>query len=90
VTVSESRGLSRAAIELGGDRVQGGLVELAQVGGLGEVLAEQPIGVLVGAALPRAARVTEEDLNAGVDGELGVLGHLPSVVPGQRAAQLLG
>ena len=29
------------------------------------------------------------DLHAGVDGELGVLGHLPTLVPGQRAAQLL-
>jgi hypothetical protein len=39
--------LSRAAIELGGDRIQGCLVELAQVGALGQVLAEQPVGVLV-------------------------------------------
>jgi hypothetical protein len=44
--------LSRAIVELGGDRIQGGLVEPAQVGALGQVLAEQPVGVLVGAALP--------------------------------------
>jgi hypothetical protein len=42
--------LSRATVELGGDRIQGGLVELAQVGASEEVLAEQTVGVLV---LPR-------------------------------------
>jgi hypothetical protein len=55
-----------------------------------EVLAEQAVGVLVGAALPGAAWIAEVDLDAAVDGELGVLGHLSAVVPGQRTAQLLG
>jgi hypothetical protein len=82
VRVSRSREFVEGAIELGRDRIQGGLVELPQVGTLGQVLAEQAVGVLVGAALPRAARVTEVDLDAGVDGELGVLGHLPAVIPG--------
>jgi hypothetical protein len=63
---------------------------LAQVGALGQVLAEQAIGVLVGAPLPRAARVTELDLYAGINGELEVLSHLPTLIPGQRATQLLG
>jgi hypothetical protein len=53
-------------------------------------VAEQAIGVLVGAPLPRAAGVAEGDLDTGVDGELEVLGHLPTVIPGQRAAHLLG
>jgi hypothetical protein len=48
--------LSRAAVEFGGDRVQGGLVELAQVGASGEVLAEQTVGVLVAATLPGLRR----------------------------------
>jgi hypothetical protein len=78
--------LSRAAIELGRDGIQGSLVELAQVGALGQVLAEQAVGVLVGAALPGAARVTELDLDTGVNRELQVLGHLLAVIPGQRAA----
>jgi hypothetical protein len=60
--------LSRATIQLGRDGIEFGLIELAQVGALGEVLAEQPVGVLVGAALPGAPRVTELDLHAGVDG----------------------
>jgi hypothetical protein len=82
--------LSRAAIQLGGDRIQGGLVELAQVGASGEVLAEQPVGVLVAATLPGATRITEVHLDAGVDRELGVLGHFLALIPGQRPAELLG
>jgi hypothetical protein len=80
--VWKPRGLSRAAIELSGDRVQRRLVGPTQVAVLGQVLAEQAVGVLVGAALPGAARVTEEDLDAGVDREPRVLGHLPALVPG--------
>ena len=48
-----------------------------------EVLAQQPVGVLVGGALPRALRVAEVDLKAGVDPQLRVLGHLGALVPGQ-------
>jgi hypothetical protein len=75
--------LSRAAVALGRDRVECGLVELAEIGALGEVLAQQAVGVLVAAALPGAAWVAEVDLDTGVDGELDVLGHLPAVIPGQ-------
>jgi hypothetical protein len=71
--------LSRAAVELGGDRIQGCLVELAQVGASGEVLAEQPVA----ATLPGATRITEGHLDAGVDRELGVLGYLLALIPGQ-------
>jgi hypothetical protein len=59
--------LSRATIELGRDGIQRDLIEPAQVGALGQVLAEQPVGVLVGAALPRATRVAETDLDTGID-----------------------
>ena len=75
--------MSRTAIELGRDGIQRRLVELAEVAALGEVLAQQAVGVLVGPALPGATRVAEIDLDAGVDGELQVLGHLPAVVPGE-------
>ena len=44
-----------------------------EVGALGEVLAQQPVGVLVRAALPGAVRVGEVDRDAGLDLELGVL-----------------
>jgi hypothetical protein len=39
--------LSRTAVELSGDGIQRGLVELAEVGALGEVLAEEAVGVFV-------------------------------------------
>ena len=59
-------------------------------GAFGEVLTQQAVGVLVAATLPGAVRVAEVDRQAGVDAQLRVLGHLRSLVPGKRAAQLLG
>ncbi len=53
--------LAWAMVELVGDGVEVGLVEHAEVGALGEVLPKQPVGVLVGAALPRAAWLAEVD-----------------------------
>ena len=47
-----SEGLARAAVEAVGGGLQGLGVVHGQVGALGEVLAEQAVGVLVGAALP--------------------------------------
>lgn len=54
----------------------------AQVGAFREVLTQQPIGILVGAALPRALRITEVDLDARVDLEtIVVLTGLPRTTP---------
>jgi hypothetical protein len=39
--------LSRASVEFGGDSVEVGLGEGGEVAALGEVLAEQAVGVLV-------------------------------------------
>ena len=61
-----------------------------EVGAFGEVLAEETVGVLVGSALPWTLGVAEVDVEVGVCAELGVLGHFDSLVPGQRAAELLG
>ena len=61
-----------------------------EVGASREVLAQQPVGVLVGGALPRAAWITEVDLKAAVELELDVLGHLDALVPGQGPSQLFG
>ncbi len=55
---------------------------------LWKVLAEKTIGVFVAAALPRALRVAEIDVETGVDPELGMLGHLGALVPGQGSAQV--
>src|SRR5665811_1685365 len=62
-----AEGLSRASVELGGDGVEVRLGQAREVGTLGQVLAEQAVGVLVGAPLPRAVRVAEVDGDAGLD-----------------------
>src|SRR5215208_4611444 len=87
---SPAQGLSRPAVE--GDRHSGELLGAvhAQVSALGEVLPQQPVGVLVRAALPGAVGIAEIDRHARLDPQLGVLGHLRSLIPGQRASQLLG
>src|ERR1019366_1831254 len=55
-----------------------------------EILAQQPVGVLVRAALPRASWITEVDLQTGIEPELHVLGHLNALVPGQGPPKLFG
>src|SRR4051812_12951631 len=62
----------------------------AEVGALWKVLPQQPVGVLVRAALPRAVGIAEVDRHASLDPELGVLGHLRSPIPRQRPSELLG
>src|SRR5947209_3258645 len=47
-----------------------------EVGASGEILAQQPVGVLVGGTLPWASWITEVDLQTAVEPELDVLGHL--------------
>ena len=59
----------------------------AQVAALGEVLAEQPVGVLVRWPLPRAGLVAEEHRHAQRGADLAVQRHLLALVPGQRPAQ---
>src|ERR1700736_5767338 len=49
--------------------VEIGLRITGQVGFLGEVLSQQPVGVFVGASLPGALRITEEDLHIGGHGD---------------------
>jgi hypothetical protein len=85
-----AEGLPRAGVQGGGDG--GEIVEAVpgKICALGEVLAQQPVGVLVGGALPRAVRIAEVDLQAGVDPQLRVLGQLGALVSGQRPAQLVG
>jgi hypothetical protein len=61
-----------------------------QIGTLGQVLAQQPIGVFVGAALPGAVRVGKEDLDRQPLSQALMLGHLFAPIVGQRFAQQHG
>src|ERR1700678_4235679 len=81
---------SWALIEAQGYLVEVDLGVAGQVGFLWEVLSQQPVGVSVGAALPRALRITEVDLHLRVHREALVFGHLQTSVPGQRAPQRRG
>ena len=72
---------SWARVQAMGDGVQLALGVVGQIRPLGEVLAQQPTGVLVGAALPGAVRIGKEDLDREPLGQLLVLGHLfPSII----------
>src|SRR3954466_10851715 len=87
---SPAERLSRPAVEghRHGCKVLGAV--RAEVGALWKVLAQQPVGVLVRAALPGAVRIAEVDLDACVDLQARVLGHLGALIPGQRSSQLFG
>src|SRR2546423_5002670 len=61
-----------------------------QVGAFREVLPKQPVRVLVGAALPRRARVAEIDRQAGTDSEIGVTRHFLALIPGHAVSQEFG
>ena len=83
-------GFAGSTVECCGDSVQVVPGVSAEIGAFGEVLAEETVGVLVGATLPWTLGVAEVDVEIGVYAELSVLGHLGSLVPGQRLAELLG
>jgi hypothetical protein len=65
---------SGSGVELVLDRAQMLRSVDAQVGALGEELAQQPIGVLVRAALPGRVRVAEVDRDSAVGGDFGMTG----------------
>lgn len=80
-------GFSRPVVEFVGDGVEVVLAVSGKVCALGEALAQQAVGVLIGAALPWAARVAEVDLHVQCGGDPAVQGELGALVPGQRVEQ---
>ena len=70
------QGLTWPLIELTRGFVQISLRVYRQVGSFREVLPQQSIGVLVGAALPRTLRVTEVDVDIGRQGKTPMIGKL--------------
>ena len=81
---SKVEALSWPSVELPGNGIEFGLRETGKVGALGEILAEQAIGVLVDTALPRAMRIGEVDRDARGLGQSSMLSHLAPLVVGQR------
>src|SRR3954451_10835788 len=75
-----AKGLSGSRIEGERDGRKDIGIMHAEVGALGKVLAQQPVGVLVCSTLPGAVRVTEVDLDPGGDPQMGVLCHLRALV----------
>lgn len=73
-----------------GNGIERILVVHAQVGALGQELAQQAVGVLAAALLPRAVRVAEVHPHASRSGELLVPGHLLALVIGERLTHGLG
>ena len=86
----EPEGFAWPVIEFLGDRVEVVLRVDGWVGAFGEVLAQEPVGVLVGAALPRGVRVAEVDGHVQRGADPFVQGEFRSLVPGQRIAQEFG
>ncbi|CAG4902221.1 hypothetical protein R54767_02829 [Paraburkholderia gardini] len=89
------RGMERVSgawpgVEVVGKGIEIVLGEGAQVGAFGQVLAQQAVGVLAGAALPGTAGVTEVDRHAGSDGEILVTGQLLALIAGQAVTQRCG
>ncbi|MEA2188209.1 MAG: hypothetical protein QOK16_3220 [Solirubrobacteraceae bacterium] len=82
----EREAFAGSVVELVGDPVEFGFGDGGEVGALGEVLAHEPVGVLVGGALPRSVRVAEVDVDAGIDANLFSVAHLGALVARQRAA----
>lgn len=79
-----------SVVDRSSDRRELATVPTGEVGALREVLAQQPVGVLVRASLPWAVRVGEEHRDAGLGGELGVLGEFFAAIPGEGSAQIFG
>src|SRR6476620_5209814 len=82
------QGLTWSFVELTSHFVQIGLRMHRQVGAFRKVLSQQTIGVLIRAALPRALRVAEVDIDVSRQGKSSMIRKLLAPVPSQRFVQL--
>ena len=87
---SYSQALARTVVDFIGNGIELLLAVDRQVCALWQVLAHQPVHVLIGATLPGAMRVAKVHSNARVLTELFVHRHLPALVIGHALAQRLG
>lgn len=82
--------LSGSLVEFACDGIEMLLTVDGEVGAFREVLAQEPVGVFVGAAQPRAMGIAEVDVEIGGQRQAFVIGKLLAAVPGQRAPQFSG
>ena len=74
---------SWALVEFSCNFTQLRLQDFREVRSLWKVLSEQTVGIFIRAAFPGAFRVTKVDIYIGCDGELFVVRHFDTPVPGQ-------
>src|SRR5680860_473714 len=79
---------SRSAIEQLRNALDLVVTDLAEVSAFGEELADEAIGVLVGAALPGTLRMGKVHLDLGVPSKQPMFGHFFTPVMGQRQTHL--
>jgi hypothetical protein len=80
---SIEQGLSWPFVELPGDGAELGLAVQGQIGSVGQVLSQQPVGVFVRAALPWRPGIAEVDLDVRGEGQPLVVGQFLAPIPGQ-------
>jgi putative transposase len=85
---SPAEGFAGPCVQGMGDSAQLFSAMTTEISALWKVLAKQTVGIFVAAALPRALRVAEVDLETSVDPKLSVLCHLDALIPGQGATQM--
>ena len=77
---------SGAGVEFVLDAFEVGLGVAAEIGAPFEPEPQEPVGVFVGAALPRGVRVAEEHRGIQLQLDVFPVGHLTAAVPGIAAA----
>ena len=76
-----------ALVEQPRNVVELGLAGFAEICTFGQELAQQAIGVLVAAALPRRVRIGEPDIESQAPSQFGMTGHFAAPVVGHALAQ---
>jgi hypothetical protein len=79
-----ANGLAGPRVELWCDQVEVVLAVYREIVLPGQVLPQEPVGVLARATLPRALRIAEVDLEVGCEAKLLVGGHLCTSLPAPR------
>src|SRR5581483_7983370 len=80
----EAEAQARAMVEMLSDAIAVALGEVAEVGALGQVLAEEAVGVFVGAALPGVMWQGEVDAGVKAAFDRAIAVELGAVIRGER------